>query len=178
MNNRLALVRAFPKHGVGVEVGVFQGNFSQVLLRETKPRALYLVDPWLHQPDAVYLDTCNRTGREFRAIYRNVKLRFARYATVHVIKAKSLQAVHMFDDASFDWIYIDGNHGYEAVRDDLAAWWPKLKPDGFFAGHDYVDQQPRFGVKRAVDEFGFQCGQAVRVTTEPRFPSWYIRKPK
>lgn len=178
MKNRRALARAFPKHGVGVEIGVFRGDFSEVLLRVTKPRALYLVDPWVHQPDTVYLDGCNRTRREFRAIYRNVKLRFARYATVHVIKAKSLRAVRMFDDASFDWIYIDGNHSYEAVRDDLTAWWPKLKPDGIFAGHDYIDEQPWFRVKPAVDEFALERGVLVGVTAEDRFPSWYIRKPK
>jgi len=178
MKDRLALVRTFPKHSVGVEIGVFRGNFSQVLLQETAPRAMYLVDPWRHQPDAVYRDACNRTNRAFRAIYRKVRRRFARYANVHIIKAKSLQAVRMFDDASFDWIYIDGNHAYEAVRDDLTAWWPKVKPGGTFAGHDYVDRKPQFGVKPAVDEFALQHGVLVDVTAEPEYPSWHIRKPQ
>jgi cephalosporin hydroxylase len=40
-------------------------------------------------------------------------------------------------DRSLDFVYIDGNHGYEAVLDDLAAWSPKVRTGGFISGHDY-----------------------------------------
>ena len=53
-----------------------------------------------------------------------------------------------------DWIYIDGNHLYEFVRDDLAAALPKLRPGGYLACDDYGHAGWwEDGVRRAVDEF-------------------------
>jgi predicted O-methyltransferase YrrM len=49
-----------------------------------------------------------------------------------------------------DLIFIDADHAYESVRDDIAAWLPVLKPDGVMAGHDYHHTHP--GVPQAVDE--------------------------
>lgn len=47
-------------------------------------------------------------------------------------------------------VYIDGDHAYEAVRDDIKAWLPKIKHGGILAGHDYGAGWP--GVQKAVDE--------------------------
>jgi len=59
-----------------------------------------------------------------------------------------------FPDASFDWIYVDGNHLYEYVRADLERYDPKVKPGGLIAGDDYgVRGWWDDGVTRAVDEF-------------------------
>jgi hypothetical protein len=49
-----------------------------------------------------------------------------------------------------DMVFIDGDHRYESVREDIKDWWPHVKPGGVICGHDY----PNFdGVKRAVDEW-------------------------
>jgi hypothetical protein len=52
-------------------------------------------------------------------------------------------------------VYIDGDHSYEAVRDDLRAWYPKLKHGGVLCGDDYYwrDAKNELSIKRAVDEF-------------------------
>lgn len=72
-----------------------------------------------------------------------------------------------------DFIYLDGDHRYAAVRADIEAWWPKLSDRGMLAGHDYSDDLP--GVQQAVDEFARDRGLVVRLTQEPDFPhSWYI----
>ena len=82
------------------------------------------------------------------------------------MRAFSVEAAKRFTDESLDFVYLDADHSYEAVRDDIAAWWPKLKPGGLFAGDDYgalpVQQINfgqgvlSFGVKQAVDEFALR----------------------
>jgi predicted O-methyltransferase YrrM len=49
-----------------------------------------------------------------------------------------------------DFIFIDADHSYEAVKADIAAWSKRLAPGGLIAGHDYDAHWP--GVMRAVDE--------------------------
>jgi hypothetical protein len=59
--------------------------------------------------------------------------------------------VTQFKDGEVDFVYIDGDHGFDAVKADISAWWPKVKNGGILAGHDYCGMQA--GVKSAVDEF-------------------------
>jgi hypothetical protein len=42
----------------------------------------------------------------------------------------SEEAVDLFENAYFDWVYIDGNPLYEYVRNDLQNYDPKVKPGG------------------------------------------------
>jgi predicted O-methyltransferase YrrM len=56
----------------------------------------------------------------------------------------------------YDAIFVDANHSYESVKDDIECWAGKVKPDGFLFFHDYIPQPgdlPTNGVKRAVDEW-------------------------
>ena len=120
---------------VGVEIGVFKGQFSKAILSGWGG-TLYMVDPWRPLGDE-YLDSSNHKlhataysdtmqsiqGMEDRAI---------------MVRALSSQAVHMFADNSLDYVYIDGNHAYDWVKQDLELWWPKLKSGGLMAGHDYL----------------------------------------
>lgn len=57
-----------------------------------------------------------------------------------------------FDDNSIDVLYIDANHTYEYVKDDLEYWYPKVKDGGFICGHDY-NHKNFPGVTKAVHEF-------------------------
>ncbi len=60
------------------------------------------------------------------------------------------QAAPLVPDGWADFIFIDAAHSYEAVSDDIADWLPKVKPGGWFGGHDFHESWP--GVKRAVLE--------------------------
>ena len=65
------------------------------------------------------------------------------------IRGESIRVAELYENESLDFVFIDGNHIYEAVKADINAWFPKIKKGGVLAGHDY--QFP--GVRRAVDEF-------------------------
>ena len=47
-------------------------------------------------------------------------------------------------------VFIDADHAYEAVKNDIKVWWSLVQPDGILAGHDYNNKCP--GVNQAVDE--------------------------
>lgn len=152
--------------GMGVEVGVCRGLFSANLLAFW-PGRLYCVDAWAPVPgyeeqydhEANYAEACERL-KEYGG-------------RCTITRQPSLEAVHAFKDDSLDFVYLDANHSYEAVRDDLNAWWPKVRKGGILAGDDYgiVEEQwvdfghgrVRFGVKKAVDEWAKQHRKNISI---------------
>jgi hypothetical protein len=50
---------------------------------------------------------------------------------------------------------VDGDHSFQAAKDDLKAWYPKVKPRGKLIVDDYEwkDEAGTFSVKQAVGEF-------------------------
>ena len=54
-------------------------------------------------------------------------------------------------DEKFDFIYIDGMHDYNGVKQDIILSLNLIKEDGILAGHDFNSENP--GVSKAVYEF-------------------------
>lgn len=157
---RRRLVKLLKPRAVCAEVGVWKGDFSASLLRHTNPQRLHLIDPWAfeeNQPLAWYGGLAAHSQADMDAIYESVTVRFEREiaaGTVFIDRAPSTEALGRLPDSGLDWIYIDGNHLYEFVRDDLAAALPKLRPGGYLACDDYGHAGWwEDGVRRAVDEF-------------------------
>jgi hypothetical protein len=121
-------------NGVGVEIGVFKGQFSKHIL-DNWSGTLYMVDPWRELDN--YIDSSNHKNHPnaYLEAMQSIKGYEDR---AFMIRALSNQAVDLFDDESLDFVYIDGNHTYESVKEDMELWYPKLKKGGLFAGHDYL----------------------------------------
>ena len=49
-----------------------------------------------------------------------------------------MDAVKTFEDNSLDFVYIDGNHDFLNVAQDIHYWFKKVRPGGILSGHDYV----------------------------------------
>jgi hypothetical protein len=166
--------------GLGAEVGSKAGRFAAAVLAAWGGRGLTLVDPWEAQPPAVYADAANDPAG-LAADYAAAARLAASDARVGLLRGYSPGAAGHFRDGSLDWVYLDGNHSYPAAAEDLRAWYPKVRPGGLFAGHDYLDGVvggTLFGVKTAVDRFAAGVGLAAAFTTaDPPFRSWYVRKP-
>ena len=159
--------------GFGVEVGTFEGAFSKHLL-ETWKGSLYVVDVWDKIEGNPFHDFSGFTEQDMRrkAVVTIEKLcQFpGRYVLMCV---GSPRAASHFPDEFFDFVYIDASHFYKAVRADLQAWWPKLKPGGLFAGHDYIMDD----VRMAVDEFAVQVNREARLTEDHvETISWWFLK--
>eukprot|EP00756_Hemistasia_phaeocysticola_P044020 Hpha_TRINITY_DN17599_c0_g1::TRINITY_DN17599_c0_g1_i1::g.92572::m.92572 len=48
----------------------------------------------------------------------------------------SAEVAHSLADGSVDGVFVDAEHHFEEVYNDISRWWPKLKPDGLMIGHD------------------------------------------
>lgn len=161
--------------GYGVEIGVKQGIFSKHLLSTVNFTKLYLVDPWSEQDLTTYDETHHDHKNDLLACLSNVKPFQGR---CEIVRDFSYNAYSKFEDEYFDFIYIDGNHSYSAVLDDLNKWYPKLKTGGLIAGDDYTSKPEElsfnymFGVKKAVDEFALKHKKNVSIDL---VGDWYYK---
>jgi len=155
LESRYALLERFLRGGIGAELGVERGVHSRALLDVAKPRELWLIDAWRRLGGAFELDPVDHDDREFAAIYAAVSRAFCGQSRVRILRGLLREVCRGFPAGYFDWIYLDACHARECVAEDLRDWWPKLKPGGLFAGHDYWDasQFPWIDVRSAVDEF-------------------------
>lgn len=152
-----ALLNARGLTGWGVEIGAFTGDYSDVLLSGSLLSKLFTVDPW-HESE-IGLSENNTPREHFNFCIDKL---WKHYPRSVVIRQRSVDAAQMFADRSLDFVYIDANHDYAHVAEDIAAWWPKMNPGGIFAGHDYNEISP--DLRRAVDEFVCRHGLALHVT--------------
>jgi hypothetical protein len=160
-----------------VEIGVQRGNFSEYLLKSNSLTKLYLIDCWAYQDN--YLDMANISNAQQQSYYQYVNQRFSQNSRVKIIREFSTKACELFEDGSLDFIYLDADHSYEAIKKDIEIWYPKLRTGGTLAGHDYFDgvvPQGNFGVKTAVNEFIEKHNYKLNITNESQWQSWYFLK--
>ena len=58
--------------------------------------------------------------------------------------------MQQIDITNIDFVFLDGGHSYETVKEDLNIILKKLKKDSVILVDDY--NQNSYGVKKAVDE--------------------------
>lgn len=122
---------------IGVEIGCAYGQHLDTILKNTKIEKLYGVDPYLNYRE-YRGDRMNMPQNNMDLLYMLVKNRLLYYKDrVELIRKKSEEAYGDFGDSSLDFVYIDGNHFEEYIKQDLNFWWPKIKKGGMLCGHDY-----------------------------------------
>jgi predicted O-methyltransferase YrrM len=131
--------RTMPAGAVVVEVGSFKGRSSVATcegLRGVSDARFFAVDPWL-RTSMLTLGTYSAEDPERDTIYERFLRNTAPYPFVTALRTTSVDAAAQFEDDSIDWVFIDGDHRFSAVRADLGAWWPKVRSGGLVTGHDY-----------------------------------------
>lgn len=169
LDARSWLLRQLPKNSVGAEVGVWKGDFSEEILRAVRPEKLYLVDPWAFQPEfsgRMFGGTVATSSGDMDKIFSSVERRFCDKRNVHLIRKFSVPASQEFEETSLDWVYVDANHEFESVLEDLQSWGPRIRAGGILAGDDY-HWGPQHGepVRRAVSMFVETYSRAMQVET-------------
>lgn len=127
------ILAANPAASRWLEIGSYAGESATLFLGFPQIATLDCVDQWSEAAARLR----SRFAREIAA----------GRCRVHQMSSAAFAAVA----GEYDVVYIDGDHSYEAVRADIAAYSTRIAPGGFLAGHDYHDGFP--GVVRAVDEW-------------------------
>ena len=127
----------------GAEIGVDAGQYSKDLCNSIPEIEIYCVDPWSPQPDYPWgAKTQEEMDDRLKRATRRV-----RGFNSHILRTTSMDAEI---DGLLDFVYLDANHIYSFVMEDLEKWHAKVRPGGIVAGHDYCD---RFDVIDAVHGF-------------------------
>jgi hypothetical protein len=161
---------------VGVEVGVFTGTMSQVLLNRNRTLHLFLVDNWLpaEEQPAAYRETEDYHSKLSAGRQRNYRAQTIRNTRRYgerctILECSSVEAAAQFPDGQCDFVFLDADHSYEGTLADIEAWWPKIRPGCWLCGHDYGGwavirpsmRKKHYGVKRAADEAAERLGVVV-----------------
>jgi predicted O-methyltransferase YrrM len=165
-------------HGTIVEVGVYGGASLLGVIDSCIQTGshIYGIDPWEKVESANGMKMSDIQKRTYRD-----KIKSIRISLENIIKAEhydeyitlihelSESASQQFDDASVDVIFIDGDHSYDAVYNDLSVWLPKLKTHGTIWGDDFGWQS----VQSAVKDFCKDNRKPLRQVCGGR--AWVIR---
>lgn len=167
LNDRASLAGLIPQNGKAAELGVAKGHYSYELLSLHKTVTLWSIDRWSDHHD----------DRE-RAEAERILFKFGNRSKI--ITATFEDAVKLFPDDHFDFLYFDGYaHTGQDSGKTLELYWPKLKKGGIISGHDFhpdyqptIDEVTKFASKHKLS---FNLTRAATWGPD-RFPSWYAKK--
>lgn len=130
-----------------VEIGCWKGRSTRAMAENCEKGMVLVIDDFTgNGNDKTMTMAANKTPEEMFEIFRGNMMGVT---NVHALREPSMKAIKMLPDMmTFDMIFIDADHRYEAVRDDIKHWKKKLTPGGLLCGHDYSWE----GVKQAVSE--------------------------
>lgn len=136
----------------GAELGIDWGSTSKALFEYFPKLHLIGVDIFAYPP--LKVGGPPRPTEYHEGKRAAVEKLYSRYKhRARLLAMPTHEAAAHVEDGSLDFVFIDADHRYEAVRQDIDDWAPKLKPHGWLIGHDYFEHFE--GVMRAVhDTFG------------------------
>ena len=147
----------------GAEIGTESGRYAEILCKANPGVKLYCIDAYEDYDG--YRDYAGRG--EYLASTQWKAMDRLQGHDAHFIIERSMDALAYFDDASLDFVYIDANHEWPYVTQDIYYWHRKVRPGGIVAGHDYyrsTRKDSKCHVKHAVQ------GYAAAMLIKP----WFI----
>jgi hypothetical protein len=143
------MVRKFPSGSTFIEIGSWKGKSAAYMAVEIansqKNISFCCIDTWQGSTE-------HQNFHELKDLYNIFSTNMSSLSNYFTpVKKTSLEAANMFENASIDFVFVDGSHEYIDVKNDILTWLPKIKKGGILAGHDYVpDSWP--GIVKAVNE--------------------------
>lgn len=159
--------------GEMAEIGVRRGDFTKSVLSVWTGQKYHAIDPWVVQEPDVYREEQENQATQEAHLQAVQDIKDVR---LNIIRALSTEAEKRFELSSLDCVYLDGNHSYAAVLDDINAWWHKVKIGGILGGHDFENNTENgnwIEVEKAVMRWTKEHGKVFYVSP---CGSWWIHK--
>jgi hypothetical protein len=151
-NRLIDLINDLPNDITMIEIGCYAGESMDLFMASGKIKHYYAVDIW-SVPDRL-VDTLNTTKSIEKSVYENIAIaeklfdeKASKYQNLTKLKMNIKEALKHLPKV--DFIYIDGDHCFEAVDFDIKYAKKRIKRGGLIGGHDY--HKGFGGVVRAVD---------------------------
>lgn len=139
----------------GVEIGTNRGFSAEMWCKQNRKLHLTCIDPYVAY-------NARHSQRKQNEIYEEAVQRLKPY-NAEIVRKSSLDVVGEFENRSLDFLFIDGDHEFDAVMQDLICWAPKVSGHGLVMLHDYCVFWWG-GVIAAVNAF----------TSAHRVDPWYV----
>jgi len=169
---RLSKLRTY-KDLVGAEIGVAGGEHTLSLLNTLSIKKLYLIDPYdMYETYTEGKQHYGADGSRLNMFREIAEEKLSEYSDrIEWVREMSSDAASRITE-ELDFVYIDGNHAEDFVRQDINKFLPKLSSRGVIGGHDFYNgfQREHDGVVNAVlSSVGLKDYQ-MRVET----PDWWV----
>lgn len=128
---------------IGVEIGTAEGWLTKSLLLELPNlQLIYTIDPYKHDPTSEFEARLPIEIHEIRKneAKKNLEVWGER---AKLIVDTSDNAISQIPD-NVDFVWVDGDHSNNQVKKDIINYYPKVKINGIFGGHDYQRVIPIF----------------------------------
>ena len=168
------MVNTFGDGSHFVEVGSWYGKstaYMAVAIANSKKNIKFdAIDTWRgspeHQKGEEYEDENAINDTLFNVFQENMEPAAGYY---NPVKMDSTEASKQYEDESLDFVFIDGDHSFEAALKDFQNYYPKIKKGGIFAGHDIQLDSVRNALTYFLKE---RTNEVTGVTNS----AWYLRK--
>lgn len=131
------LIDSIPEEGSFLEGGAWLGKSSAYLCDKIQSSSkninVIIIDTWKGSKDELSTSQRLATTTDIYDIFLD-NMGTRKFKS---IRMSSTEAAKEFENESLDVVFIDMGHSYEEVKEDIEAWYPKVKNKGYIAGHDY-----------------------------------------
>jgi len=186
--DRQGLYQLFAQLGykVGCEIGLEKGKNAQTMFECIPNLKLYAVDPYKQH------SRCSNKASSYLGLWDEHYLEGIKEQAQKrmqgrnaiIIEKFSEDAAHNIPDNSLDFVYIDGDHSYDFVLQDVILWGRKVRKGGIVSGHDYYFDSNKEGryakVTQAINDYTNVHHIEFYITNERPYvkkgdapPSWF-----
>ena len=153
---------------VGVEIGVCLAHTTESFVKGIKNlKKLYAIDNY---PTFVDWGGADFNKERQDLMKEAAKEKLIPYKDkVEFLHVSSEEFVKTLKDESLDFVFIDGDHSFEAALKDFQNYYPKIKKGGIFAGHDIQLDSVRNALTYFLKE---RTNEVTGVTNS----AWYLKK--
>jgi predicted O-methyltransferase YrrM len=122
-----------------IEIGSWRGYSTSIIMQHIfneEGSHLFCIDHWQGSPSTEQPKEIELKKLNVYAIFLSNMFELGYATRITPIKMSSKQAASLFLDDYADLVFLDGDHIYPEVVQDIDIWLPKVRKGGILCGHD------------------------------------------